>query len=228
MPGQLLTSQITLQLTGTSTEPNNFNVDIYSWDVATDTAIYNRRIVSGLTRTATSSVNGGSLTASPYYEITGITGLDNYVKLTSTTSCTTSTTQDITFAALTVYTPSNINENYSTFSNYDSFAQAGSYLSGGNHPLATLDTLSYINASDFQLTYISGTYTNSTTVYGTYANGPFSSFSITKSGKTFTLIGSANTSLLAQNSIIHGIIRLTYTPSSQYIDFNYYYNPTNI
>jgi hypothetical protein len=223
------TSQVTLQLTGTSSVPNNFTVDIYSWDVPTNVAVYNRTIVTGLTRTTTSSVNGGSLTVSPYYEITGITGIDNYVKLTSTTSCTTTATQDITSAALTVYIPPTISENFSTPAIYDTFALQGSYLGPGNHTVATVDTLPYISASDFSLTYISGTYVSGgATVTGTYANGPFSSFSVSNIGKTFSLVGVANTSLLGSNNIIHGIMRLTYTPSGQYVNFNYYYNPTNV
>jgi hypothetical protein len=223
------TSQVTLQLTGTSSVPNNFTVDIYSWDVPTDTAVYNRTYITGLTRTTLSPVNGGSLTASPYYEVTGITGTDNYIKLTSTTSCTTSSTQDITSAALSVYTPPTVSEYFSTPSVYDSFAQQGNYLGSGNHTVATVDTLSYISASDFTLSYISGTYVSGgATVTGTYANGPFSSFSVTKLGKTFSLTASANTSLLASNNLIQGIMRLTYTPSGKSVNFNYYYNPSSL
>jgi len=224
--GQNLSSQITLQLTGTSSVPNNFTVDIYSWDVPTDAAVYNRTIVTGLTRTTTSAINGGSLTVSPYYEITGITGTDNYVKLTSTTTCTTTTTQDITSAALTAYIPPTVSENYSTPSVYDTFSQNGSYLGSGNHQVATIDTLSYISASDFSLTYTGGTYVSGgATVTGTYANGPFSSFSVTKTGKTFSLFGAANTSLLAANNLIQGRMKLTYNPSGGYVVFNYYYTP---
>ena len=37
MPGPTInTSQVSLQLTGTSSVPNNFTVEIYQWDVATD------------------------------------------------------------------------------------------------------------------------------------------------------------------------------------------------
>ena len=56
-------------------------------------------------------------------------------------------------------------------------------------------------------------------------------FSITKSGKSFTLTGSSNTSLAPDNVYIKGVIRLTYTPNTNpinYVDFDYWYNPTNL
>ena len=245
MPVFLPTSQVSVQLTGTSSVPNNFTVDIYRWDVTTDAAVYDRTIVTGLTRTATSSVNGGTLLNG--YGISGITGLDNYVKLTSTTSCSSTATQDITTAALTVYQPSSgtftdIYNDYptsqgTTFNQtgsgygYDSFAQGGSpgsYYIIGNHPLAVFSTLSYIDASGFTLSYVSGKNTAGDTIYGAYANGPFSSFSITKSGKLFTLTGSANTSLAPDNVYIKGIMRLTHNSSTNYVDFDYWYNPSNL
>ena len=231
MPVFLPTSQVSVQLTGTSSVPNNFTVEIYRWDVATDAAVYDRTIITGLTKTATSTINGGSLTVSPYYGITGITGLDNYVKLTSTTSCSTTATQDITTAALTVYTPASgtISEDWTSAEDIDSFGVSGGNLSSGSHPLGQLTTLSYLDATGFTLSYVSGTtVSGGATVEGTYANGPFSSFSVTKSGKVFSLFGSANTSLALLNSAIHGIMRLTYNPSGYYVDFNYYYIPNSV
>jgi hypothetical protein len=233
MPGPTInTSQVSLQLTGTSSVPNNFTVEIYQWDVATDLlSVTGRTYITGVTRTATSAVNGGSLTVSPYYGITGITGTDNQVKLTSTTSCGTTTTQDITSAALTVYTPASgtLTEDWTSAEDIDSFGISGGNLSSGSHPLGQLTTLSYLDASGFTLSYVSGTtVSGGATVTGTYANGPFSSFSVTKSGKVFSLFGSANTSLALLNSPIHGIMRLTYNPSGYYVDFNYYYIPNSV
>jgi len=241
MPVFFPTSQVSVQLTGTSSIPNNFTVDIYRWDVATDAAVYDRTIVTGLTRTATSSVNGGTLLNG--YGISGITGLDNYVKLTSTTSCSTTATYPITDAALSVYQPSsgtftNIYNDYPTSqgtvfnqtgsgTGYDSFAVTGGHIFG-NHPLAVFSTLSYIDATGFTLSYVSGKNTAGNTIYGDYANGPFSSFSITKSGKLFTLTGSANTSLAPDNVYIKGIMRLTHNLSTNYVDFDYWYNPSNL
>ena len=233
MPGPIVgTSQVSLQLTGISSVPNNFTVEIYQWDVATDLlSVTGRTYITGVTRTATSAVNGGSLTVSPYYGITGITGLDNEVKLTSTTSCGTTNTQLITNAALTVYTPASgtISEDWTSAEDIDSFGISGGNLSSGSHPLGQLTTLSYLDATGFTLSYVSGTtVSDGLPVVGSYANGPFSSFSVTKSGKVFSLFGSANTSLALLNSPIHGIMRLTYNPSGYYVDFNYYYIPNSV
>ena len=242
MPGPIPgTSQVSLQLTGTSSVPNNFNIQIFTWDVGTDAvSTTGRTYASAVSRTATSAVNGGSLTVSPYYGITGITGIDRYVKLTSTTSCTTdSNLISIESAALTVYTPASgtISESYSggTSPNeyIDSFDTTGTvpnkYLDSASHTVAQIDTLSYLAAADFTLSYVSGTtFSTGLVVTGTYANGPFSSFSVTKSGKTFSLIGSANTSLTALFSRIHGVMRLTYNPSGYYVDFNYHYFPWDV
>ena len=219
LPQAINTSQVSLQLTGTSSVPNNL------------LSVTGTTYITGVTRTATSAVNGGSLTVSPYYGITGITGIDNQVKLTSTTSCSTSTTQDITSAALTVYTPASgtISEDWTSAEDIDSFGVSGGNLSSGSHPLGQLTTLSYLNATGFTLSYVSGTtVSGGATVTGPYANGPFSSFSVTKSGKVFSLFGSANTSLALLNSPIHGIMRLTYDPSGYYVDFNYYYIPNSL
>ena len=49
-----------------------------------------------------------------------------------------------------------------------------------------------------------------------------------KSGKSFTLRGSANTSLAPDNIYIKGIIRLTHDLSTNYVDFDFWYVPANI
>jgi hypothetical protein len=241
MPGYIATSQVSVQLTGTSSVPNNFTVDIYRWDVATDAAVYDRTIITGLTRTATSAVNGGTLLNG--YGISGITGLDNYVKLTSTTSCGTTNTELIRDVALTVYQPSsgtftNIYNGYPTTAQVNTFNQTGtgytyngfSESNGkivGNYVVGTFDTLSYIDATGFTLSYVSGT-SGGVTVYGDYQYGPFSSFSITKSGKTFTLTGSANTSLDSDPVSIKGTMRLTHNSTTNYVDFDYWYIPAAV
>ena len=231
------TSQVSLQLTGTSSVPNNFTVDIYSWDVATDVAVYNRTIITGLTRTTTSAVNGGSLAVSPYYGITGITGLDNYVKLTSTTSCSTTTTQDITSAALTVYTPNSgtLSEYfYDSSSHYNTFSVTGIPPGPGHilgsYQILDLTTLSYLNTADFSVQHRTSVYASGgATVTGTYQYGPFSSFSVVKTGKVYSIFGSSNTSFVPENNgVIHSVFRLTYDPSGYYTDFNFYYIPDSV
>jgi hypothetical protein len=224
------TSQVSLQLTGTSTVPNNFTVDIYSWDVPTDAAVFNRTYISGLTRSMTSPSNGGTLLTG--YEITGITGTDRYVKLTSTTCVNDSGLISIEAAALTVYIPVN-GSVYSATVAEDSFAlsnpPSGTSLAPGNHTIATFDSLSYLSASDFTAIYSGGTYVSGGgDVTGTFVNGPFSSYTVTKSGKTFNVVGSVNSSLVRQLVEIHGIIKLTYTPSGKSINFDYYYTPTSV
>jgi hypothetical protein len=230
------TSQVTLQLTGTSSVPNNFTIDIYSWDVPTDTAIFNRTYATGVSRTTTSVINGGSLTVSPYYEVTGITGVDNYIKLTSTTTCTTTATQDITSAALTVYTPNSgtLSEYFSAPNNYNTFSVTGIPPGPGHilgsYQILDLTTLSYLTAADFSVQHRTSVYASGgLTVTGAYQNGPFGSFSVVKTGKVYSIFGVANTSLVPiNNGVIHSVFRLTYDPTGYYTDFNFYYIPDSV
>ena len=231
MPIGNSTSQVSLQLTGTSTVPNNFTVDIYSWDVPTDAAVFNRTYITGLTRSMISPSNGGTLLTG--YEITGITGTDRYVKLTSTTCVNDSGLISIEAAALTVYIPVNGSIYSAPGGAQDGFVlsnpPSGTSLAPGNHIIATFDSLSYLSASDFTATYFGGTYVSGGgDVTGTFVNGPFSSYSVNKSGKTFNVVGSVNSSLVGQLVEIHGIIKLTYTPSGKSTNFDYYYSPTSL
>lgn len=238
MPVFLPSKTINLKLgAGSSTFPDNFNIDIWSWDVATDAAVFNRTYATGVTKTQLANAGAG-------YNVTGITGNDYKVVATSTGTCTTSDDVEVYVDALSVYQPNtgtftDIYNSYpgtpqgTTFNQtgsgtgYDSFAVTGGHIFG-NHPVAVFSTLSYIDATGFTLSYVSGTNMAGDTIYGDYANGPFSSFSITKSGKSFTLTGSANTSLAPDNVSIKGIIRLTHDLSTNYVDFDYWYIPTNI
>jgi hypothetical protein len=239
MPVFLPSKTINLKLgAGSSTFPDNFNIDIWSWDVATDAAVFNRTYATGITKAQLA--NGGV-----GYNVTGITGNDYKVVVTSTGTCTTSDDVEVYVDALSVYQPSfsgtftDIYNDYPTSqgttfnqtgngTGYDSFAVSGGKIIG-NKVVGVFSALSYINATDFTLSYVSGKDSlSNTTIYGDYANGPFSSFSITKSGKLFTLRGSADTSLNLDNVYIKGIMRLTYDPSTYYVDFDYWYNPSNL
>jgi hypothetical protein len=245
MPVFLPSKTINLKLgAGSSSFPDNFQIDIWSWNVTTDAAEFNRTYATGITKTQLATAGVG-------YNVTGITGNDYKVVATSTGTCTTLDDVEVYVDALSIYQPSfsgtftDIYNGYPTTpqvntftqtgtgSGEDSFAVTGPYGGlqniTGNHVVGIFDTLSYIDATDFTLSYVSGT-SGGVTVYDDYANGPFSSFSITKSGKSFTLIGSSNTSLAPQNFVpfIKGTMRLTYDPSTYYVDFDYWYNPTNI
>lgn len=243
MPVFLPSKTINLKLgAGSSSFPDNFQIEIWSWDVATDAVVLDRIYATGITKTQLANAGAG-------YNVTGITGNDYKVVATSTGTCTTSDDVEVYVDALSVYQPVNsgtftdIYNNYPTTSHetnvftqtgtgtgYDSFAvtgASGSQTITGNHVVGVFDTLSYIDVTDFTLSYVSGT-TGGVTVYGDYANGPFSSFSVTKLGKSFTLRGSSNTSLAPDNTSIKGTMRLTYDPSTYYVDFDYWYIPTNI
>jgi hypothetical protein len=191
MPVFLPSKTINLKLgAGSSTFPDNFNIDIWSWDVATDAAVFNRTYATGITKAQLA--NGGV-----GYNVTGITGNDYKVVVTSTGTCTTSDDVEVYVDALSVYQPSfsgtftDIYNDYPTSqgttfnqtgngTGYDSFAVSGGKIIG-NKVVGVFSALSYINATDFTLSYVSGKDSlSNTTIYGDYANGPFSSFSITK------------------------------------------------
>ena len=243
MPVFLPTKTINLKLgAGSSTFPDNFTIKIFEWDVSSDAiSTTGRTYATGVTKTQLANAGAG-------YNVTGITGNDYKVVATSTGTCTTSDDVEVYVDALSVYQPNTgtFREIYNgypttpqgtTFNQtgtgytYASFSQGGSpgsYYIIGNQTLGVFDTLSYIDASGFTLSYVSGTNMAGDTIYDDYANGPFSSFSITKSGKSFTLRGSSNTSLAPDNTSIKGTMRLTYDPSTYYVDFDYWYIPTNI
>jgi hypothetical protein len=243
MPAFIPSKTINLKLgAGSSSFPDNFQIEIWSWDVATDAVVLDRIYATGITKTQLANAGAG-------YNVTGITGNDYKVVATSTGTCTTSDDVEVYVDALSVYQPNNsgtftdINNDYPTTSHetnvftqtgsgtgYDSFSVTGppsSQTITGNHVVGVFDTLSYIDVTGFTLSYVSGT-TGGSAVYGDYANGPFSSFSITKSGKSFTLRGSSNTSLSPDNTYIKGTMRLTYDPSTYYVNFDYWYNPSNL
>jgi hypothetical protein len=238
MPAFIPSKTINLKLgAGSASFPDDFKIDIWSWDVATDTAVFSRTYATGITKTQLANVGAG-------YNVTGITGNDYKVVATSTGTCTTSDDVEVYVDALSVYQPNtgtftDIYNDYPTNSHetnvftqtgsgtgYDSFAVSGGNIIG-SHVVGVFDTLSYIDVTGFTLSYVSGT-TGGSAVYGPYANGPFSSFSITKSGKSFTLRGSANTSLADDNTNIKGTMRLTYDPSTYYVNFDYWYNPSSL
>jgi len=230
------TSQVSLQLTGTSSIPNNFNIEIFAWDITTDlVSTTGRTYASAVSRTATSSLNGGTLLNG--YGISGITGTDRYVKLTSTTTCTSNSDLiSIESAALTVYTPNSgtLSEYFSAPGNYNSFSVTGIPPGPGHilgsYQILDLTTLSYLTAADFSVQHRTSVYASGgSTVFGEYQYGPFGSFSVVKTGKVYSIFGDANTSYVPENNgVIHSVFRLTYDPTGYYTDFNFYYIPDNV
>jgi hypothetical protein len=243
MPVFLPTKTINLKLgAGSSSFPDDFTIKIFEWDVSSDlVATTGRTYATGVTKTQLATSGSG-------YNVTGITGNDYKVVATSTGTCTTSDDVEVYVDALSVYQPNtgtftDIYNGYPTTPQGITFNQTGTgygftsfSVTGppssqtiiGSQTLGVFDTLSYIDASGFTLSYVSGKNLAGDTIYGDYANGPFSSFSITKSGKSFTLTGSANTSLAPDNVFIKGIIRLTHDLSTNYVDFDFWYNPSNL
>jgi hypothetical protein len=243
MPVFLPTKTINLKLgAGSSTFPDNFTIKIFEWDVSSDAiSTTGRTYATGVTKTQLANAGAG-------YNVTGITGNDYKVVATSTGTCTTSDDVEVYVDALSVYQPNtgtftDIYNGYPTTPQGITFNQTGTgygftsfSVTGppssqtiiGSQTLGVFDSLSYIDASGFTLSYVSGKNLAGDTIYGDYANGPFSSFSITKSGKSFTLTGSANTSLAPDNVSIKGIIRLTHDLSTNYVDFDFWYIPANV
>jgi len=214
---------------GSASFPDNFTIKIFEWDV--DGGLFSTGDVAATGRTYATNVTKAQLAnGGAGYTITGITGIDYRVEATSTGTCTSSDYVDIYTDSLSVYLPSSgtLTEEYSGNTDYHSFATNGNpgQLATASVPLATLKTLSYIDPADFSIQYLSGTTADgSTTITGDYANGPFMGYDVQLTGNVFSLTGNANTSLDALNQLIHGYIRLTYVPSSQSVDFNFWYKP---
>jgi len=227
-------TQVSINLTGNSSVPNNFTIKIYPWDSATEAvSSTSRTYATGVSRTTTSAINGGTLMNG--YGISPIYQNDYQIELISTTTCTTSATitvegdPDFLTQIKSIYQPSlfTIHEDYPNIGNADSFPLQSGYLQGINF-LGTLEVLPYLSASDFTIEAGSQYFGNGDTVYGDYQYGPFSNFTILKDGKVLTLKGNANTSLPSLNSTIRGTFRLTYVPSGEFSIFTYCYVPSNV
>ena len=165
-----------------STEPDNFTIAIYYWDVA-DTVANNPKlrttVATGVTRTTVSAYNGGTLSGSNY-GISGITGNDYYLKLTANNTCHTSATYSLaqTSLALSVHTQEPILPTYSSYG-----AAYGTVWDTGNpksttaaaiHDIGTFDDVFYL--ADSADPASPGDYTGYTnnftfTHLGTYTSG---------------------------------------------------------
>ncbi len=100
------TANITIQLTSAGSDrPDNFTVQIAQWDTGSISTGSTRTIVTGLTRTETSTLNGGSLTVAPYYEIDGIGPMDYALITTATGDCSSTDVDQVLSTAMSVYNP---------------------------------------------------------------------------------------------------------------------------
>ena len=229
-------TQVSINLTGTSSVPDNFTIKIYPWDSATEAvSSTSRTYATGVSRTTTSAINGGTLMNG--YGISPIYQTDYKIELISTTSCTTSNfitvegDSDFLYQIKTIYQPSlfAITENHPNIEQPippdTIFSQSG-YLQG-NNTLGTLEVLPYLPASGFTIQAGTQYFANNDTVYNDYQYGPFSSFTILKEGKILTLKGNANTALPSSNSgtTYRGTFRLTHDLSGEFSDFTYCYVP---
>ena len=191
-----LTSDVTIQLTSAgSAGPDNFTVQIARWDTGSITTGNTRTVVTGLSRTATSSFNSGSLTVSPYYGITGVTPMDYALVTTSDSNCHTSDVDQILSSALSVYNPSSngvISEETSISSNatimYDFYGgQIGFKTNSSYQDIATFTTLPFGNLgyyenyplSGFIIEHVSTLDSNGNGIPGQFSQGPLSNPVIT-------------------------------------------------
>jgi hypothetical protein len=207
-----LTANVTIQLTqdhtgGKDNLSDNFTVDIYSWDTGSTSPIFDRTYISGLTKTDISTVNGGSLTVSPYYELTGITPNDYYIKTTASGPCSYSTTTDIVPAAITVYNPSSavitpqtalgidVDIQYNTPSGTQTTAHSVHIADFTMLPFGQLGAYATYDVTGFSVSHVYTQYqSDNATVNGQFANGPlqtpvFSLSVINTDGQHFELKG---------------------------------------
>ena len=180
-----LTSDVTIQLTSAgSAGPDNFTVQIARWDTGSITTGNTRTVVTGLSRTATSPFNSGSLTVSPYYGITGVTPMDYALVTTSDSSCHTSDVDQILSSALSVYNPSSngvISEQTSIANNaIIMYGSMGNETTSASQEIASFTTLPFGNLgyyedyplSGFTIEHVSTLGDNGVGIPGPFSQGP--------------------------------------------------------
>jgi len=233
-------TQVSIFLTGTSSVPDNFTIKIYPWDSTTNmVSTTGRTYATAVSRSTTSAINGGTLNnPSNGYGISPIYQTDYRIELISTTSCTTSAIinvespyfdEDFLTQIKSIYQPSlfTISENNPSIANPDIINNNNNHLLSGIAILGTVEILPYLDAADFTITASTQLNESGNPVHNQYEFGPFSSFTITKSGKILTLKGNPNTALLVANGVYEGYFILTYTPSNQSSLFRYCYIPNS-
>lgn len=240
------TANITIQMTSAGSDrPDNFTVEIVQWDTGSMSTGNTRTIVTGLTRTATSTINGGSLTVSPYYEIDGIGPMDYALVTTATGDCHTTDVDQVLSTALTVYHPGTngvIDEQTQVMSPATIIYDSGLVTTSQNHVIATFSTLPFGNLGYYQNYGLSGftiyheesTDSNGITIYGNFDNGPLQT-------PTIVVNPSNDQEFIIKGSQVPGIstfqpgyptgnksrYRITWDLSGNYAFVNYYWDANN-
>lgn len=186
------TANITIQLTSAGSDrPDNFKVEIAQWNTGSVTSGNTRTIVTGLTRTQTSTLNGGSLTVAPYYEIAGIGPMDYALITTATGDCQTVDTDQVLSTALSVYNPGNNGEISPETSIVSPTMIQYSYTpqpitTTATQNIALFSTLPFgnlgyyedYNLSGFTITHESSKDSSNNTIYGDFQYGPLNTLRI--------------------------------------------------
>jgi hypothetical protein len=190
---------------GSATAPNNFTVSIINYTGGTTeyaTNVTRAELISGYNVT----VNPGDVT----------------VRATSTGTCTSFATVDVSTLALQSYRPSPVLGTTSLEEPETFDVSGGRDGSGISIEIIIGNTFvySFMNEADFALTHVS-------TIGGT-PTGPFlaGSLAISKSTTNLELSGMSKEAYLADNSVNTSTYRLTYTPSGLSRDFSYYWQVT--
>jgi hypothetical protein len=239
-----------------STEPSNFTIEIYEWNVTGVTADLRTTVATGVTRTTTSTFNGGTLNGSNY-GISGITGNDYYLKLTANNTCHTSATYSLRepALALSVHTLVPVASNYGV-GNVMATVFTGFPTAYTNslawHDLASFDDVFYLadNApvypsvgagttfsSNFTFTHL-GTYDSTDTLItsGKWVNGLLNLSSMTLEQqqstpyKTYNVYATQTPNIAADGSgsTYHSQYRITFNPSNTSRTFTVYWAGSNV
>jgi len=248
MPGLIgqiteTTANVTIQLTSAGSDrPDNFKVEIAQWDTGSISSGNTRTIVTGLTRTQTSTLNGGSLTVAPYYEIAGIGPMDYALITTATGDCSQTDEDQVLSTALSVYNPGTngiISEETSivspTMIQY-SYTQSPTTTTASQN-IALFSTLPFGNLgyyenyplSGFTVTHESSKDSSNNTIYGDFQYGPLNTLRIIN----HTQLGSQNFIILGNQ--IGGITtvepgpnvsryRITWDMSGNYTFVDFYWD----
>jgi hypothetical protein len=192
---------------GSATAPNNFTISII--DYQDNVTVY----ATGVTRTEL--ISG--------YNVTVSQG-DVTVKATSTGTCTSFATVDVSTLALQSFRPNPV-EGTTSIGSPDSLSPNGG-RDGGNLEYMLGDTFVYpfMSATDFTLTHVSTTGASGLSATG----GPFVTPTLETrieepNDTTLLLIGYTRSSYSLDASTNTSIYRVTYTPSGLSRDFNYYW-----